>query len=183
MGSFVLFLLVSKSFLSFTLICWCGNISIETGKSFSKTVKSVAQKLREYSRARYRTCSAHMLKSSFLTAHVLVLEFRLLPSGSRYRLPTIRSNSFRNSFVPNSRLSSERKWVEELIISGRVFIYMLSWHDNKVLLLLLITKITALHFRDSFLSCFKSVYTSSCLHHLLSSSCVCCETNYPSGIN
>lgn len=152
MGFFCFVFFVSKSVLSFTLICWCGNTGIETGKSFSKTVKSVGQKLREYSRAHYRTCSAHMLKFSFLTAHVLVLEFRLLPSGTRFRLPTIRSNSFRNSFIPNSRLSSECKWVEELIISERVFIYMLSWHDDKVLLLLLITKITALHFNDYFLS-------------------------------
>lgn len=83
-GFFVLFFfLVSKSVLSFTLILLMWQYRRRDREVIFQNSAKRGAKTAGTAEHVIVTCSAHTLESSFLTAHVLVLEFRLLPSGSQ----------------------------------------------------------------------------------------------------
>ena len=92
------------SVISFSLICWFGNLTVKDKNSLGIIVKT-ASKITGiqleglncfYNRQLFKKTSHIRLDS----AHPLSSEFRLLPSGKRLCLPRISRNRYGYSFVP-----------------------------------------------------------------------------------
>ncbi len=95
-----------ESILTFCIISWYGNLTVQNKKCLSDIVK-VASKIIGtqqlslsdiYNRQVYRKAQSILAS----TDHPLLGELVLLPSGRRYRFPRVRSNRFKFSFIPSA---------------------------------------------------------------------------------
>ena len=93
-----------ESVLTFCIVAWYGNLTLTNKNRLSSLVK-VASKISGRTQAQLIDLyKRQMLKraSSLLevTDHPLRPEFELLPSGRRFRVPTTKTNRYKQSFVP-----------------------------------------------------------------------------------
>ena len=94
-----------QSILTFNLLCWFGNLSVQNKNKLYKIV-NIARKIIGsdsvtpisfiYEQQIVRKVNQIVSDSS----HTLHYEFEFLPSGRRFRMPKTRTNRFRHSFVP-----------------------------------------------------------------------------------
>ncbi len=93
-----------ESVVIFSLICWYGSITLKQKNSISRLIRvgscitgSKQKSLGElYQKQMLRRVESILSDSS----HPLQAEFQMLPSGSRYKLPKLRTNRYKHSFVP-----------------------------------------------------------------------------------
>ena len=95
-----------ESILTFSFICWFGSLTAKDKNRLSSIVRVCGRiagtSLEELSvlyRAR-ATRKAKMILSD--PVHPLASHYRLLPSGRRYMVPRLRTNRFKNTFVPTT---------------------------------------------------------------------------------
>ena len=95
-----------ESILTFSFICWFGSLTAKDKNRLSSIVRMCGRiagtSLEELSvlyRAR-ATRKAKMILSD--PVHPLASHYRLLPSGRRYMVPRLRTNRFKNTFVPTT---------------------------------------------------------------------------------
>ncbi len=93
-----------ESVVIFFLICWYGSITLKQKNSISRLIRvsscitgSKQKGLGElYQKQMLRRVESILSDSS----HPLQAEFQMLPSGSRFKLPKLRTNIYKHSFVP-----------------------------------------------------------------------------------
>ncbi len=93
-----------ESVVTFSLICWYGSITVKQKTPFqgqfkvSNCITGSKQKGLEklYQKQMLRRVKSILSNSS----HPLQAEFQMLPSGSRFKLPKLRTNRYKHSFVP-----------------------------------------------------------------------------------
>ncbi len=93
-----------ESVVIFSLICWYGSITLKQKNSISRLIRvsscitgSKQKSLGElYQKQMLRRVESILSDSS----HPLQAEFQMLPSGSRFKLPKLRTNRYKHSFVP-----------------------------------------------------------------------------------
>ena len=95
-----------ESVLSFSICCWFNNLSVKARNSLTKIVK-VSGKIIGAQQSSltdlHRKATLRKAESILsVSAHPLHSEFQLLPSGSRFRFPSVKTNRFRFSFVPSA---------------------------------------------------------------------------------
>ena len=95
-----------ESILSFCLVCWFSNLSLKKKNSLKQIVRWSSRLIGEpqlnpealYTRQLQRIAGSILRDGS----RPLHKEFRLLPSGRRYKLPACKTKRFRESFVPSA---------------------------------------------------------------------------------
>lgn len=99
-----------ESVLTFSFICWFLSISIKYTNEFSRVVKVCSningtdeEPVQEMYDKRVDNKANSILPDS---SHQLHQRFKLLPSGSLYRLPSIKSNRYKRFFIPTAIFSS-----------------------------------------------------------------------------
>lgn len=99
-----------ESVLTFSLTCWFLSISIKYTNELSRAVKvcsntngMVEEPMQEMYDKRVDNKANSILPDS---SHPLHQQFKLLLSGSFYRLPSIKSNRYKHSFIPTAIFSS-----------------------------------------------------------------------------
>ncbi len=93
-----------ESVVIFSLICWYGSITLKQNNSISRLISvsscvtgSKQKSLGEfYQKQMLRRVESILSDSS----HPLPAEFQMLPSGSRFKLPKLRTNRYKHSFEP-----------------------------------------------------------------------------------
>lgn len=101
--------------LPFSFICWFQSLNIRNKNSLSRVV-SVRSKIigtdQEALQDMYNK-RVHRKAKSILSdsSHPLYQQFEHLPSGSLFRLPPVKTNRYKQSFIPTavSLLNSKRK--------------------------------------------------------------------------
>ena len=94
------------SVISFSLICWFGNLSITNKNSLGRIVK-IASKITSIQLEGLELFYKRQVLKKALSIrqesiHPLNPEYQLLPSGSRLRIPRLKNNRYKFSFVPMS---------------------------------------------------------------------------------
>ena len=94
------------SVISFSLICWYGNLSMKNKNSLGRIVKIASKitgiQLESLELFYKRQVLKKALSIQQESAHPLNPEYQMLPSGSRLGTPKLRNNRFKFSFVPVS---------------------------------------------------------------------------------
>ena len=94
------------SIITFSCICWYGNLAIKDKNSLGRIVKTASKisgiqfESLDFFYNRQLLKKALSIQSS--TAHPLNIEYMLLPSGVRLRVPRTTKNRYKYSFVPAS---------------------------------------------------------------------------------
>ena len=95
-----------ESLLTFSFICWFGGLSLKDKNSLNSVVrvcsKIIGVKQTELNCLWERRVAQKARSIMAQQHHVLAGEFRLLPSGRRYREPTRRTKRYASSFVPSA---------------------------------------------------------------------------------
>ncbi len=90
--------------LSFSISCWFGNLSVKHKNALNRIVtlsgKIIGKEQRSLSFLFNRKVLSRAQSVLLDSDHFLYPEFLMLPSGSRYRLPKMKSNRYKYSFVP-----------------------------------------------------------------------------------
>ena len=95
-----------ESVISFSIICWYGNLCIKDKNSLGKIVKVASKvigtKLNSLDLLFNRQVLSKALSIRSDAAHPLNAEYKLLPSGRRLMIPSATVNRHKFSFVPVS---------------------------------------------------------------------------------
>ena len=93
-----------ESIISFSIICWYGNLCIRDKNSLGKNVKVASKVIGTQMNSLEHIFKRQVLNKALSirsdAAHPLNVEYDLLPSGLRLRAPCARTNRYRYSFVP-----------------------------------------------------------------------------------
>ena len=95
-----------ESVLTFSFICWFGNLSLKNKNILNKIVnvcsKTVGMKqvnLTELYEWRVKVKAKKIVNES---SHTLAKYYAVLPSGKRFRCPKLKTLRYKNSFMPRS---------------------------------------------------------------------------------
>ncbi len=95
-----------ESVLTFSLLCWFGNLNTRSKNALSRVVK-MSNKILGVNQCtlsdlfhRQILRKANVIRSD--SSHPLHSEFQLLPSGSRLRFPPVKSNRYKYSLIPTA---------------------------------------------------------------------------------
>ncbi len=88
------------------MLCWYGSHSLKAKTALVKIV-NISSKILEVQQSHptdlYNPQVVRKAQSILMvTLHPLYPEFQFLPSGSRLRFPSVRSNRYKHSFIPTS---------------------------------------------------------------------------------
>ncbi len=108
-----------ESVLTFCIICWFGNVTVEQ-KSLARKIVSTASKLLGIPvmglQQIYQTrCLGKAMKIISDNKHPLHNEFELLPSGRRFRIPGFLKNRGEKFFISQAVKFLNEIWVKRYI--------------------------------------------------------------------
>ncbi len=88
----------------FSLICWYGSITLKQTNSISRLIRVSSCIKGSKQKGLDKLYQKQMLRwvESILSdsSHPFQAEFQMLPSGSRFKLPKLRTNRYKHSFLP-----------------------------------------------------------------------------------
>lgn len=95
-----------ESVLSFSIICWYGNLGTREKNALDRIVKVASKIVGVQFTSLNHIFTRQALKKAVSiqshSDHPLSSEYHLLPSGQRLRVPTATKNRYKNSFIPVS---------------------------------------------------------------------------------
>ncbi len=104
---FLFYQTVLESVIRYGMSAWFGNLTVQLKTKLARLVHTA---MKVMGRNEYQPLQSTYEQSVLQRAqriltdptHILHLEYELLPSGRRYRVPHCKLNRFKNSFVPTS---------------------------------------------------------------------------------
>ena len=104
-----------ESVISFSIICWYGNLNIKSKNQLGRIVKTASKIAGVNFDSLDHVFQKQVLKKAksirMDNSHPLSSEYRLLPSGLRLKVPVATKNRYKFSFVPVS--------IQALNVDGR----------------------------------------------------------------
>ena len=95
-----------ESVISFSIICWYGNLCVKDKNSLGKIVKAASKVIGTNMNSLGLLFNRQVLKKAKSirsdAAHPLNAEYKLLPSGVRLETPRATTNRHKFSFIPTS---------------------------------------------------------------------------------